>query len=464
MIVPRTIRGLSILSAGISGLVILVLGAAAVFISHHEIEAQIDHRIEREMDALLAYHASAGTAALAQQVRERDGGTTNGTGYLASTEGNGRAMLYALADSKGRRIAGTLIPVLPPDGWTEFLPIRRPDGSAGVAQALSRRLADGSQLVIAGDRDALSRADDRILIVMLVGLGVILLTGTVSTIAFGRLVHRRLVLISGTAQGIIEGDYTRRIPLDGSGSEFDRISVILNAMLERIDILMRSLRQVSSDIAHDMRTPLGRIRQDLEGLMLRSSDGETIGKLEQSIAGMDALLELFTGLLGISEVQGQAARKRFVTLSLAEVVRDIVDAYRPAFDDERRSLKSAIENVTVHGDEQLLKRAIANLLENVLAHTEEGVGVDITLKQNQSFAVLTVHDHGVGIPAERQDGVFERLVRLDPSRSKPGHGLGLSMVRAIVQAHQGKVDVMPTHEGLALRISIPAIPANNPEQ
>jgi len=157
MIIPRTIKGLSILTASISGLVILALGAAAIFISHREIEAQIDHRIELEMDALLEYHAANGPAALARLVHVRDGGTTNGTGYLDGTGGNGRMMLYALSDASGNRIAGSLIPTLPPSGWTEFLPIRRPDGSTGKAQALSRRLPDGGQIVVAGDRDALSR-------------------------------------------------------------------------------------------------------------------------------------------------------------------------------------------------------------------------------------------------------------------------------------------------------------------
>jgi len=454
MIIPRTIKGLSILTAGISGLVILALGAAAIFISHREIEAQIDHRIELEMDTLVEYHAANGPAALAQLVHVRDGGKTNGTGYLDGTGGNGRMMLYALSDARGNRVAGSLIPTLPPSGWTEFLPIRRPDGSTGKAQALSRRLPDGGQIVVAGDRDALSRADDRILLAVLAGLGVILLTGTISTIAFGRLIRRRLVLISGTAQGIIEGDYTRRIPVDRSGSEFDRISIILNAMLSRIETLMMSLRQVSSDIAHDMRTPLGRIRQDMEALMRGAPDKVTADTLEQTIADMDALLDLFTGLLGISEVQGLAVRKRFVLQPLAEIVADIVDAYRPAFDAEGRTITAVLEEVTVCGDAQLLKRAVANLLENILVHAGDGASATITLAVEQGVAVLTVTDDGMGIPPGGKERIFERLVRLDPTRSKPGHGLGLSMVRAIVHAHKGTIEVVPSRSGLSLMIRL----------
>jgi signal transduction histidine kinase len=459
MIAPRSIRALSILTASISGLVIVALGAAAILISHHEIEAQIDHRIEREMDGLSAYHASKGLAALAQLLRMRDGETTGATGYLAGDDGDGRMMLYALADARGNRIAGSLIPSLPPSGWSEFLHFRRPDGSTGEAQALSRRLPDGSQFVVAGDRDALHRSDDRILLVVLVGLGVILLTGTVSTIAFGRLIRRRLVLISGTAQGIIEGDYARRIPIDGSGSEFDRISMILNAMLARIETLMLSLRQVSSDIAHDMRTPLGRIRQDMEALIHTTQDEAKTEIVERTIADMDALLDLFTGLLSISEVQGLAARKRFLPLSFASVVADVVEAYRPAFDDEGRLMTVSLQDITIRGDAQLLKRVVANLLENILAHSGPGANATVDISMENGAAVLIVADDGAGIPAEGNDRIFERLVRLDPTRSKPGHGLGLSMVRAIVHAHGGRVHVASSETGLKLVIRIGSLEA-----
>ncbi|WHO37645.1 HAMP domain-containing sensor histidine kinase [Sphingobium sp. AP49] len=455
ILLPRTIKGLSILSAAVSGLVILILGAAAILISHHEIEAQMDHRIEREMDALLDFHASNGAAQLAQVVRGRDGAATGGTGYLADTGSDGRMMLYALADATGRRIAGRLIPDMPPDGWSEFLPIRHPDGSKGEAQALSRRLPDGGQLVIAADRSALHRADDRILFVVLMGLGVILLTGTLSTIAFGRLVRRRLVLISGTAQGIIEGDYARRVPVDGSGSEFDRISAILNQMLGRIEELMSSLRQVSSDLAHDMRTPLGRIRQDMERLARDTTDLAAGQAVEQAIVDIDALLDLFAGLLGVSEVRGFAARKRFVSLPLAEIVGDVTDAYRPAFDDDGRILSADLQPVAIRGDAQLLKRAIANLLENVLAHAGNGAGASVSLRHDAGQAILTVADDGKGVPTKDLETIFERLVRLDPSRSKGGHGLGLSMVRAIVHAHHGRIRAESSTPGLRFLIQFP---------
>jgi len=457
MLMPRTIKGLSILSAGISGLVILALGAAAIFISHHEIEAQIDHRLELEMDALLDYHSVNGVGSLARLVRMRDGRATNGTGYLADTRRHGRLMLYALTDAQGHRIAGSLIPHMPPIGWSEFLPIRRPDGSKGVAQALSRRLPDGGQIVIAGDRDALRRSDDRILMAALVGLGFILLTGTVSTIAFGRLVRRRLVLISGTAQGIIQGDYTRRIPIDGSGSEFDRISVILNTMLGRIDMLMGSLRQVSSDIAHDMRTPLGRIRQDMEALLLSAPDRTMTKIVERAILDMDALLDLFAALLGVSEVQGLAVRKRFIPLPFSKIVGEIVEAYRPAFDDEKRIISASLADVEISGDAQLIKRAIANMLENILAHAGEGADATIRLAATDEEAVLTISDNGPGIATDDHERIFERLVRLDPTRSKPGHGLGLSMVKAIIHAHRGTIEIMPSAQGLHIIIRIPVL-------
>lgn len=456
MLMPRTIKGLSILTASLSGLVILILGGTTVHISHLEIEAQIDHRIEREMEALIDYHALNGLAPLVRVVRKRDGQMAGDTGYLAKAKGDGRLMLYALVDAQGVRVAGTSIDRMPPDGWSEFVPIHRPDGSRGIAQALSRALPGGGRIVVAGDRDALNRTDDRIIMVVLAAFGTLLLVGTTSTIAFGRLIHRRLALISGTAQGIIEGDYARRIPLDGSGSEFDRLSAILNAMLARIETLMLSLRQVSSDIAHDMRTPLGRIRQDIEALMRDPANDRIAEPLERTLADMDALLDLFTGLLGVTEVQGLAARKRFVPLPFADAVADMIEAYRPAFDDEGRGIDASLSTVTVLGDAQLLKRAVANLLENILVHAGDGARAALTLKTVDGWAVLRVADDGQGIPAEGQERIFERLVRLDPARSKPGHGLGLSMVRAIVVLHQGTVAIASTGPGLTIEIRLPA--------
>ena len=170
---------------------------------------------------------------------------------------------------------------------------------------------------------------------------------------------------------------------------------------------------------------------------------------------IDALLDLFAGLLGVSEVRGFAARKRFVGLRLDEIVTDVVDAYRPAFDDDGRGLTVDLQAVEVLGDAQLLKRAVANLLENILAHAGKGASATLSLRQDEGRATLCITDDGAGVPEKDQEKIFERLVRLDPSRSKGGHGLGLSMVRAIVHAHHGRVGAKSPTRGLTIILQFP---------
>lgn len=453
-LLPRSVKGLSVLAATIAAIVTVLLGAATVYISHEEIEAQIDHRIEREMDVLLDYHADNGFDRLARLVAARDGIVAGKTGYLAELDGDGRVMGYAVADPSGRRRAGSLVTSIPPTGWVEFLPIRRPDGSRGLAQALSRPLPGGGQLVVAGDRSALAVSDRRIITLFVIGLAMIVLTGIAATIGFGRLIHARLALISGTAQAIVEGDMARRVPLDGSGSEFERLAAILNAMLDRIDVLMAHLRHVSSDIAHDMRTPLHRIRGRFELLAAEEADPRRTAELEASIADIDRLLDLFAGLLGISEVEGFAVRRRFRPTRLDVVAGELADAYGPAFTDAGRALAVQAVPVTVNGDAQLLGRAIANLLENVLAHAGDA-DAWIRVGQQAGHACLEVSDDGPGVPSADAGRIFDRFTRLDASRSGEGHGLGLSMVRAIAQAHGGDVRAARDNRGFTVSMRVP---------
>lgn len=454
-LLPRTVRGLSIIVALVSSLVILLIGAGVVMISHEEIERQIDHRIELEMEALLDFRRTHSTAELAELVQARDGVTAGNTGYLASVDKARRVTGYAVIDTDGRRLAGSLRTRLPIEGWDEFFPIRRADGSRGTAQAVTRRLPDGGYLIVAGDRFALNQSDDRMIMLILAGLGAVLLTGVLSTIAFGRIVHRRLAAISQTAQGIMAGDFSRRVALDGSDGEFDRLSQALNAMLTRIEELMRNLRQVSSDIAHDMRTPLTRIRNQMDELLRNEDRAASPEALQRMIDNTDSVLDLFSGLLSVSEIEGFAARKRFRDVRLDSVVEQVADAYRPTFHDEGRYLELMLQPGTIDGDEKLLMCAVANLLENVLAHAGPGAGVHIDMFADGANFVLRVADDGVGIAAGSETLIFERLARLEASRSAPGHGLGLSMVRAIAQLHRGTVKADASARGLAVTITIP---------
>lgn len=460
-------RGLSIVVAVVSALVTILLGAATIYVAHQEIEAQIDHRIAMEMDGLLAFHEDHGFDRLVALIRARAAGRA-GLAASGGVKGMwGDAVGVAIADAAGRRRAGTLIATIPPTGSFEFMPIRRTDGSEGLAQALSRPLPGGGQIVVAGDRAALNAVDRRLIGLFAVGLALIVVTGVIATIGFGRMVRRRLALISGTAQAIVEGDFTKRVPRDGSGSEFERLAVILNAMLDRITGLMTNLRQISGDIAHDMRTPLNHLRIRFEQLAAIEPRPEMRAELERSIADIDDLLDLFAAVLGVSEVEGFAARRRFQPIALDAVIASMADVYQPAFAEDGRVLVTELAPVTINGDAQLIGRAVANLLDNILTHTPAGTAARIGLAVGGEggaavHALLCVADDGPGVPATAADSLFERFTRLDAARAPPGHGLGLSMVRAIARAHHGDASITRTSPGLTITLSLPMLREDAP--
>jgi len=429
---------------------------------HHEIERQIDHRIELETDALVAAWQEGGLKALTHEVQRRDRRTVPGRiGYLVGVPNDSRMMGVLLADAQGRRIAGSLQASVPEPGWHEFLRIRRADGSTGVAQAINTVLPDGNQLVVAADRLILQQTDRRLATYFLSGLGLILLVCAAAAFGVGRFVQYRLRAISDTANAIIAGDIQRRIRRDGSGSEFDRLSEVLNRMLDRISGLLSNLRQVTENIAHDMRTPLHRLRQKLEAVEGADGiEGEDVRRsTEETLREVDKLLELFSSLLAISEIDGFQVRARFVRLDLADVAREVVEAYLPAFRSAHIEVAQDFESVWVQGDRSLLQQCVANFLDNVFAHAAGATRVEVSVFRSGNQAHLRVRDNGAGIPEEERRRIFERFVRLDPARSSPGHGLGLSLVASIASAHHGAAEAIQTPQGLAVELRLPALAA-----
>jgi signal transduction histidine kinase len=289
------------------------------------------------------------------------------------------------------------------------------------------------------------------------GFSILLVMGAGMAFAFGRIVQKRVGGIESAANAIMTGNFQRRMPLDGSGGEFDRLSHILNQMLDRIETLLDNIKQVSSDIAHDLRTPLNRLRTRLEHAERLAGGPEQTQMISSALNDCDDILSLFGSMLAITEIEGRSARHRFVEVGLGEAVGEIVDAYVPAIEEAGMTMGSSLAAGIVKGDRQLLQRCIANLLDNVLAHTPRGTRVNVTVESDLAHMLVVVEDDGPGIPPSDHDRAFRRLTRLDPSRSAPGHGLGLSMVAAIVHAHDGSVRIGPSAVGLRIEIMIARI-------
>jgi signal transduction histidine kinase len=265
-------------------------------------------------------------------------------------------------------------------------------------------------------------------------------------------------VITRTADAIVAGDLSRRIERTGSGDDFDHLSATLNAMLDRIAGLMENLRQVSSDIAHDLRTPLSRLRQDLEEA--KNQDLTAAGYksvVERAVAEADVLLETFSALLRIAQIEAGTRRSAFRLLDLSDVVRTVAEAYAPAVEERGRRLQTEITDaVQVNGDRGLLSQLFVNLVENALRHTPAGTTITLRLSRQGAAALAEVADTGSGIPKDERAKVLRRFYRLERSRTTAGSGLGLSTVAAIVELHHAAIELLDNEPGLRVVIRFPA--------
>jgi len=286
----------------------------------------------------------------------------------------------------------------------------------------------------------------------------------------GYLVSRNLLAridaVSATTRTIMEGDLTGRLPVNGSGDELDRLSQNLNLMLARIEQLMAGLREVSDNIAHDLKTPLSRLRNRVEAA-LREPYAEPAYReaLERTIEEADGLIKTFNALLSIARLEAGAAGDNKESLDVSELVRDVAELYEPVAEERGIMLKAdAVGPVYTRADRQLLGQAIANLIDNALKYgapdrTESANGVvpevSVTAGAAGSMAEIAVTDRGPGVPAGERERVLGRFVRLEASRSEPGSGLGLSLVAAVARLHGGALRLEDNDPGLKVILSLP---------
>jgi len=399
----------------------LLLGSAVYWATHAAFARQIDSSIEQATTALLAEYRDDGVRGLSEA--------------LAAQHGPGPIALgTALFDPDGHRIAGNLDTRAPAPGWQRIVfldPLEGPD----PARAQTTALAGGYRLVVAADLESLESIDSTILGLFAAALIVILLVGLTGALLLSRYLRRRLGNIETTAVAIMAGDMAQRAVEGPAGDEFDRVAASLNAMLDRIAALVTNLRQVSVDLAHDLRTPLTALRNQLE-LMRQEGGAGRADQVDEAVERADDVLALFDAILRISEVEEGNLRKVFAPVDLSALATDLSETLSLLASDGGRFLDTTIDpGLIVTGDRELLAQAIINLVENALRHTPPGSRVKLCVRQAKGGVALEVSDNGQGIPEGDRSRVQQRFVRLEPARATPGHGLGLSLVRAIAEAH-----------------------------
>jgi len=305
-----------------------------------------------------------------------------------------------------------------------------------------------------------------VLIVVVLGLG--------GGVFVARRVLRRIDAMTGTTQRIMAGDLSERLPVGRSGDEIDRLAENLNAMLERIEALMVGLKEVSDNIAHDLKTPLTRLRNRAEEALAKAgNEGEYRAALERTIDESDGLIRTFNALLMIARAESGQARDNMIVFDAAEVAHGIHELYEPLAEDKGLTLDVAADAATIHGNRELISQALANLVENAIKYGQPagapagkdpvGSGAaarnpDILIEAHREGdnVLLSVTDHGPGIPEADRQRAVERFVRLEASRTQPGSGLGLSLASAVATLHGGDLRLADGQPGLRVTLVIPS--------
>ena len=395
---------------------------------------------------LAEVHRRSGLAGLADQITRRINFRTKGP------------IFYLLQAPNSRVVVGNLPGMPPVNGVIDFEP--KQDAAEAEAErpklmGFGLTLPDGSFLLVAQDSTRLTDMQHAIVRAFVWASGLALLLAIAGGTLLGTNFLRRIDTITRTSRAIMEGDLSARIPVRGTHDEIDQLIVSLNAMLARIQQLMDGLRQVSSDIAHDLRTPLGRLRQQLEDARERATTtADYQAATEAAIEEADELLATFSALLRIAQVEAGAQRSAFAAFDLSGLVKSLGETYEPVAEDAGHFLDVAVQDgISFTGDRQLVAQLLTNLLENALRHTPEGTRVFLGLARTDSGVEIVVADNGPGIPDAERDKVFDRFYRLDRSRSTAGSGLGLAMVKAIAGLHGLSIRLEDAKPGLRVILS-----------
>src|SRR5579863_8746644 len=409
------------------------------------LDAQTDQIIEADIIGLSEQYQHFGLPGLVETVRSR-------------SLHQGQA-IYLLADGLHHVVAGNLefwpqISESTGDSMVEFDYDRPIDGKLESRRARGRVLplplpAD-FELLVAQDVHDRYLTERMFTTTLPWTVLLMLIVGTVGGALMSRNMLRQLDAINRTSGQIIKGDLTRRVPLDGSGDEFDILAENLNRMLDRIERLMKGLREVTDSVAHDLRTPLNRLRNRLEESVARlNSSGMQAGEIERAIAETDQLIGTFNALLLIAETDAGTTRAAMSPLDLGSVAADVAELYEPLADEKKVSLMLMPgAAVAIEGNRSLIAQALANLVDNAIKYTPAGGKVHIRTAVTPDGVELSVADSGPGIPATDRPRVTERFVRLEASRNSPGTGLGLSLVAAVAHFHNAELLLEDNEPGL----------------
>lgn len=456
-LLPTSVLRLSALyvlvfSLAASGLVGLLYVSAV-----RALDRETDDVIAAELQGLADQYQTAGTEGLAALIGERV--------RMGGSSGD----VYLLVDRELRPIAGNLAgwpaPGDPAQRWMEF------DVSAARGSGIEARhvragifaLPDGDRLLVGTDIHEREAFKSRIAWTLLLSVGAIILVGASLGAWMNRQVLRRVGAISSAAREIVDGNFSRRLPMDASGDEFDALSANLNEMLERVEQLTDALRYVMDSTAHDLRGPLNRLRARVESGLRNLGRDPDPSALEGALKDADALGRTLDALLRIAQAQGGPATAEFGPVDLAQLATEIQELYEPVARERGVDLRIPVgPSAIVRGSRQLLAHALANLVDNALKFTPRGGSVEIAVHRESDGTMLSVADTGPGIPANDRARALVRGVRLATADQPLGSGLGLSLVAAVARMHHARLELTDNRPGLCVELHFPASDGRSP--
>jgi signal transduction histidine kinase len=430
-------------------------------VSETQLQARMKDSVAEEVQQLDDVYSQGGIAALLK--------------FLESRAHQPGANLYVIAGPNGEILAGNVAGlqpgVLDEEGWTNrpFLYDRFGDDKKSKDRhaAIAHVFFFENGLRILVGRDLGEPENARLLVrrALTLALGIMAMGALIIWFAIGRNALKRIDRTSIAAQKIMGGDLAERLPVTGAGDEFDRLSVSLNAMLARMEKLNEGLRQVSDNIAHDLKTPLTRLRNKAESALSGDRDQQEYrAALEEVISESDQLIRTFNALLMISRVEAGSAAAEMSELDLSAIAAEFAELYEPVVEDQDMRFEKRIEpGILVRGNRELIGQAISNLVDNAIKYAEnaERPEIEISVRRADNHVLLTVADHGPGVPEDKYGDVVKRFFRLDESRSKPGTGLGLALTAAVMELHGGRIELTATdasaasNKGLAVTMVFP---------
>jgi signal transduction histidine kinase len=373
--------------------------------------------------------------------------------------------IYLLTDSADRYLAGNIRSIPRFSGWKTIpwseLPLigawTSPRASTAVVGTWTP-IKNGFLFVGDGNGD-INDAQRVLLKGLLWGIGLSILSAIIGGYILGMNAQKRIAKMESVLGAVASGRLQTRVPRRPSGDDLDHVAALINATLDRLEALISNLRQVSTDIAHDLRTPIARMRQKLEVVQTGDSDLAMYqSAVEEALLEIDGISETFDALLRISEIEAGARKRKFVEVEINSLLINIVDALEAVAEEQNQQLIGMIDDtplLSVHGDRKLLNQLFINLIENAIVHCPSGAQILVELTGEGGRPIAKVRDTGAGIPPEEREKVFRRLYRLEKSRSTKGSGLGLSLVLAIAELHGAKVTLADNNPGLIVEVAFP---------